>query len=302
MARESWVIITDELRVGGMQAAAAAVSDSVTAAVVGTADLAASVAGAGFAKVLLFECAEGVPAEALAADVAKCAAAAQPGLVVCGETATARVVAGAVAGAIGAATVASVIGIRDEGGALVLSTEVANRKAVEDVKVAGSALAVFIGADVDMAQGAAAPVEAQAVSAVADAVVGAAEPQGAGLASAQRVVSAGMGLGSRDNLALTEGLAEVIGAYCACTLPASEDMHWYEADHVVGSSHNSTAPELYIAVGISGSPNHTSGHRDAKVVAAINNDPNAEIFNVAKYGVVGDLNKVVPAMIDILKG
>lgn len=302
MARDSWVIITDELRVGGMQAAAAAVSDSVTAAVVGTAELAGKVASAGFAKVLLFEAADGVPAEALAADVAKAAAAAQPGLVVCGETATSRIVAGAVAGALGAAVVANVIGISDEGGALKLATEVANRKAVEDVRVAGPAAAIFIGADVDVAEGAAAPVEPQAVSAVADAVVGTAEPQGAGLASAQRVVAAGMGLGSRDNLVLTETLAEVIGAFCACSLPASEDMHWYEADHVVGSSHNSTAPELYIAVGISGSPNHTSGFRDAKVVAAINNDPNAEIFNVAKYGVVGDLNKVVPAMTEILKG
>ncbi len=77
-------------------------------------------------------------------------------------------------------------------------------------------------------------------------------------------------------------------------------MHWYTADRVLGSSHNSAAPELYVAVGISGSPNHTSGVRDAKVIVSINNDENAEIFQHSKYGILGDLYKVVPALTQAL--
>lgn len=302
MSEESWVIITDERRVGGMYAVAAAISESVVAIVVGTAQLAEAVAGAGFSKVVLFETADGIPVEALAANVASRAAADQPQLIVTSDVATSRVIAGAAGGAISAAVIGDVVAIKTESDAFVLSSETANRKAIEDVRVAGPVLAIYTGADADVIPNDAAPIENTVISPTSDKIIGFAEPVGAGLATAQRVVAVGMGIGSRDNLSITNDLTEALGAYPACSLPVSEDMHWFEAEHVVGSSHNTTAPELYIAVGISGSPNHTSGFRDSKVVVAINNDPQAEIFNVSKYGIVGDLEKIVPALTAAIKG
>ena len=79
-------------------------------------------------------------------------------------------------------------------------------------------------------------------------------------------------------------------------------MRWFDAHRVVGSSHNSIAPDLYIAVGISGQPQHLSGVRDAKVVLAINSDPDARIFRNCDYGILGDLYKVVPALTAALRG
>ena len=82
----------------------------------------------------------------------------------------------------------------------------------------------------------------------------------------------------------------------ACTLPVSEDSHWYPAEQVLGSSHNSASPDLYIALGISGSPNHMSGVKGARVVVAVNNDDKAEVFKRCDYGVVADLYDFVPAL------
>jgi len=279
-----------------MLAAARTVGGSVAAAVVGSAELARSVASDGFDSVLLFEAAEGVPVESLAGIVAARVAVDAPKLVVTGDVASSRALAGAIAGALDAAVIGSVIKLDADDDAIILTSEIANAKSIEDVKVNGPVVAIYTGADADVAVDATAPIESVATEGAGDMVVGTAEPTGAGLASAQRVVAVGMGLASRENLAITDALAEKLGAYIACSLPSSEDMHWYEPDRVVGSSHNSTSPELYIAVGISGSPNHTSGFKDAKVVCAINNDPNAEIFSCAKFGIVGDLFKVVPAL------
>jgi electron transfer flavoprotein alpha subunit len=91
-------------------------------------------------------------------------------------------------------------------------------------------------------------------------------------------------------------LAGVINAEIACTLPICDDLRWLPSHRVVGSSHSQIAPELYIAVGISGQAQHISGIRDAKIVVAINIDPEAGIFKNCNYGITGDLYKIVPAL------
>ena len=85
-----------------------------------------------------------------------------------------------------------------------------------------------------------------------------------------------------------------------CTMPVADDLGWLPKDRYIGRSGRHIAPGLYLAVGISGAAQHMEGVRDAKVVAAINNDPEARIFRTADYGVVGDLYEVVPALIDAL--
>lgn len=293
-----WVAVTEPRRMGGLLRAARSVSSHVVAAVVGSADLAQSAARAGFDEVLLFEAHDEVPAEALAGAVAGevLATGEKPRLVIGNDAPAARVVVGAVAGALGSAVVGAAIGFEEREGKLVVSSEIAAGKAVEDVAVDGRLAAIYIGPDSEIETVDAVAVRAVETEEPQDRVVGIAESGGSGLGSALRVVGVGMGIADKGDLVLTDGLASALGAEIACTLPACDNMHWYTPDRVLGSSHNQAAPELYFAVGISGSPNHTSGFRDAKVVVSINSDADAEIFRCSTFGIVGDLYKVVPAL------
>jgi electron transfer flavoprotein alpha subunit len=128
-------------------------------------------------------------------------------------------------------------------------------------------------------------------------VVGSSEEAGGGgVATADRVVGVGRGLVAKADLALVESLAGVLHAAVACSLPLCDDLHWFDHTHVVGSSSQRISPRLYVAVGISGQPQHTTGIRGAKTVVAIDDDPDAPIFREAAYGIVGDLYAVVPAL------
>ncbi|MGI6220811.1 MAG: electron transfer flavoprotein subunit alpha/FixB family protein [Coriobacteriales bacterium] len=300
MSVNTWIIAVDSRRIGGIIAAVKPVAGEITAAVVGTRALADEIAATGVDKVVWFETAEGVPAEALAASVAAAAKDAGVRLAVSNDGPSARVILGTVAGAVDAAVLGSVIEFASDGDALLAGKLIANEKAIETVKADGALAAIYFGADEDIAGGSA-PVEAVAAEAGADRIVGFEEATVSGLSGARRVVGVGMGVGSRENLPVVEGLAEALGAEIACTLPCCNDMHWYTADRVLGSSHNTASPELYIALGISGNPNHTSGFRDAKTVVAINKNPDAEIFNVSKYGIVADLFDIVPVLTEALK-
>ncbi|MPN31355.1 Protein FixB [bioreactor metagenome] len=120
------------------------------------------------------------------------------------------------------------------------------------------------------------------------------------LAAAKRVVSAGRGIGAKENLTLLEALARKMGAELACSRPIAEGEHWMPKNRYVGVSGAVIKPEVYVACGISGQVQHLVGIREAKTVIAINKDKNAPIFKNCDYGIVGDLNKVVPALTEKL--
>jgi electron transfer flavoprotein alpha subunit len=116
---------------------------------------------------------------------------------------------------------------------------------------------------------------------------------------AQYIVSAGRGLEKKDDIVLLEDLAKVLGGQVGCSRPLVEDRKWFT--DWIGLSGHKVKPKLYIACGVSGVIQHVAGIRDSKIIVAINKDAEAPIFEVADYGVVGDLYQVVPALKDALK-
>jgi electron transfer flavoprotein alpha subunit len=120
------------------------------------------------------------------------------------------------------------------------------------------------------------------------------------LTAANIIVSVGRGIKEKENIALVEELAKAIGGELAASRPIC-DNGWLPMERQVGSSGQTVAPKVYMAVGISGAIQHLVGMKGAKTIVAINKDPNAPIFEVADYGICGDLFEVVPALIEELK-
>jgi electron transfer flavoprotein alpha subunit len=115
------------------------------------------------------------------------------------------------------------------------------------------------------------------------------------------IVSVGRGIREQENIPLVQALADALGAELAASRPIC-DAGWLGMERQVGSSGQTVSPKLYLAVGISGAIQHLVGMKGSKTVIAINKDENAPIFEVADYGVVGDLFEIVPALTKAILG
>jgi len=161
---------------------------------------------------------------------------------------------------------------------------------------------------VDQAAKGSAPAPVRALSVTVDASTIREQPeapfqqakQAVDLSQAERIVSVGRGIKEQANIAIARQLAEALHAEIAASRPIC-DAGWLPMERQVGSSGQTVAPKLYLALGISGAIQHLVGMKGSSTVVAINKDPDAPIFEIADYGIVGDLFEIVPAIIAAVK-
>jgi electron transfer flavoprotein alpha subunit len=120
--------------------------------------------------------------------------------------------------------------------------------------------------------------------------------------SAKVIVAAGRGIKQKEDLALVQDLAAALHGVIGCSRPLSSDLGWLPEDYHIGLTGIAVHPDLYLALGISGQLQHIAGIKDSKIIAAINTDKDAPIFQASDYGIVGDLYQIVPAIIKLVSG
>ncbi|HXZ98713.1 MAG TPA: electron transfer flavoprotein subunit alpha/FixB family protein [Candidatus Binatia bacterium] len=209
-----------------------------------------------------------------------------------------------------APVVSSVVGLSAEGEGALATAQIYGGKLLAEVELAGSrAVCAVIAGSFPAAAGRRdrpPAVEAIDAAAVLDGLrtsvtgVVTAEAGDVDITAADVLVSVGRGIGSRDDLEVAEELADALGAPLAGSRPLT-DQGWLPKSRQVGKSGVTVKPKLYLALGISGAPEHVEGMRDAELVIACNTDAKAPIFDVAHYGTTVDLFDLVPELVKRLK-
>lgn len=296
MSRTCYVVVAGNAAVGALIAQAGRLGGEVVAIVAGPAMIAQQVARAGVTRVVWFGEPGDRAVEAYAPDVARVVLA-DPGPVFAGRDPAERVLLGAASGALSAPVVTGVIEIDAEDGDLVVTQAVYGGIAQQTVAYPGPVAFEMDGGPL-AEDGDPAPIEQMVATphpVVAESL-DAATTESVDLASAARVVGIGRGLKTQADLGLVNELAAALGAVVGCSRPISEGLDWLSKDRYIGISGATIAPELYLAIGISGQLQHMSGARGSRTVVAINTDAKAPIMAEADYVLVGDLYQLVPAI------
>jgi electron transfer flavoprotein alpha subunit len=235
-----------------------------------------------------------------------------PSVVILPHTYQTRDFAPKLAARLDRALITDVTGIKDAGGETAFTRPMFQGKLIAEVVPQGPGphfVTFQIGAyraDQAVRGEAAAPIRQLAANVDAGAIRQKPEApfqeakQSVDLSQAERIVSVGRGIKEQANIALAQQLADALGAELAASRPIC-DSGWLPMERQVGSSGQTVAPKLYLALGISGAIQHLVGMKGASTIVAINKDPDAPIFEVADLGIVGDLFEIVPAMIAALK-
>ncbi len=281
-----WIIAADAA-IGNLIDAANAIGDTVTVLTIGDVDV------HGVHKVINLPLPAGYPAEAMAPVVAG-AMTGEPGtIVLVPNRSTERVIAGAVAARLALPVLTGVTSIAAGRAEIVryggISTETVAFESVVAVMDGGAPL------EGDSAEVVSAPdVELPFTVAVTN--VATEEVSQANLVAASRIVVAGTAFAEKDDLSIAQELADAIDGELACTRPLAEGKGWMARDRYIGVSGQIVAPDLYIGAGVSGQIHHTAGMDQSGVVVAINEDENAPIFEIADYGILGDVYTVLPQL------
>ncbi len=236
-----------------------------------------------------------------------------PSVILLPHTYQTRDVAPKLAGRLDRALVTDVVAFKNVGGERAFVRPMFHGKLMADVILRGPPphiVTLQVGAfraDHAVRQSSPAPVRALAVPIDASAIREKPEApfqearQAVDLSQASRIVAVGRGIKGQEHLALARKLATALGAELAASRPIC-DAGWVPMERQVGSSGQTVAPKLYVALGISGAIQHLVGMKGSQTIVAINKDADAPIFEFATYGIVGDLFDIVPALVEAMKG
>ena len=275
--------------------------------------VAAALAAADVAEVLSVQAAalDAYTLDGYVAALAQVVQSERPDHVFLSHTYQTRDFAPALAVRLGMALVTDCVATRWHDGKLIAVRAMFQGRLYADVTTSGPALVSFqIGAvRVDSLVNGSAPAPVRTVAVAIDAGSIRQKPeapfreakQAVDLTQAERIVAVGRGIKELDKIDMARQLAAAIGAELGASRPIC-DAGWLPMDRQVGSSGQTVAPKLYLALGISGAIQHLVGMKGARTIVAINKDSEAPIFEVADYGIVGDLFEIVPAMLKELQG
>ena len=303
MSVNAWIVVGDQPAIGNLITVARSLGGPVGAVVAGPRSVAETVAASGVDKVVWCGTPDDVPAEAGAQAVAETVAADPPRVVLAGRNPGERVLLGAAAARLKAAVLTGARTVSIDGDDAIVVNAVFGDIADETVAVSGPVALLLDGGPVPPPGGTTAPIEEVTATPLGLKVI---ETRTSGfdevdLNTAHRVIGVGRGLKAKEDLAVIEALAEAISAEIACSRPVAEGLNWMGKDRYIGSSGAHIAPQLYLAVGVSGQLQHMVGVQGAETIVAINSDSNAAVFSQTDYGLVGDLYQLVPAITAALK-
>lgn len=230
-----------------------------------------------------------------------------PDIVLLANTAMAKDIAPRIAGRVGLGCVSDVTGISKDDGKIIYTRPAYGGTILEHIVVDGTAVVTVRNGSfpkpeaVSKAEVTEKTIEVQADVVKAKIIDRVKEiSESVNLEEAEVIVSGGRGLGSEENFKLVEELARVLGGVVGATRPAIEN-GWIPRTHQVGQSGKIVSPKLYIACGISGATQHTSGMSSSNYIVAINKDEEAPIFEIADVSIVGNVNEILPVMIEEMK-
>jgi len=230
-----------------------------------------------------------------------------PDIVLLANTAMAKDIAPRIAGRMRLGFVSDVIGMNKTDDKVIYTRPAYGGTILEHIEVEGTAVVIvrngsFLKPEAVSNAGVTEKKIEIPVSAVKAKIIDTVKEicESVNLEEAQVIVSGGRGMGNAENFKLVEELARVLGGVVGATRPPIED-GWICRTHQVGQSGKIVAPKLYIACGISGATQHTSGMTGAKYIVAINKDEEAPIFEIADISIIGNVNEILPVMIEEMK-
>jgi len=299
------------------QQIAAGMAGSVSALVIGKSldAFAAELAGKNVAEVLQVEhdLLETYTPDGFCVALKQAIESAKPDLVLFPHTYQVRDFAPKLAAMLGKGMIGDCVGYRNEGGRLVFVRQMFQGKTVADVTFLGAGpwfasfqSGAFRADQVAAAEGAAKPIHKLAVALKPEQIrtkpleLFKEAKSAVDLTQAPLIVAIGRGIKAPENIPQAEAVAKAMGAEIAASRPICDE-GWLPMERQIGSSGQTVAPKLYLALGISGAIQHVVGMKGARTIVAINKDQNAPIFEIADYGVVGDIFEIMPALTEELQ-
>ncbi len=310
-----WNPVTSEILVAAQQIAAAQTGSHLTAAVLGKGvrRLAEELAAHQLAEILLLEhdLLERYTPDGFTLALRQAIAQSQPDLVLLPHTYQVRDYAPKLAASLGKGMIADCVGYRAEKESVVFIRQMFQGKTAADVSFTGAPpwfvsfqAGAFRGDQI--ARGAAAaPITTISIELKAEQIrttpleLFREAKQAVDLTQAPILVAIGRGIKAPENIPMAKKLAELMGGELAASRPICDE-GWLPMDRQIGSSGQTVAPKLYLALGISGAIQHVVGMKGSRTIVAINKDQNAPIFEVADYGIVGDIFELIPALTEAL--